>query len=260
MRASAVQFAAGIDVDENLAAIGRLVARASGSDLVVFPEASMHDFGRPDLPLGPIAQSVDGPFVAAVAAHARSLRATVVVGMFEASPDVERPFNTLVAIGPEGEVLGSYRKVHLYDSFGYRESDRLSAGDVKPLTIKVGDLVVGLMTCYDLRFPEYARLLVDAGADVLAVPAAWVRGPLKEDHWETLVRARAIENTVYIVAAAQTGAAYVGSSLVVDPMGVAVARLGDEPGVITAELTLDRLREVRERNPSLANRRLPIVR
>ena len=259
MRVSAVQFAATTDVDDNLATIGRLIERASGSDLVVVPEASMHDFGKPDQPLGAVAQHLDGPFVAAVASHARALRSTVVAGMFEASPDAARPYNTLVALGPDGGLLASYRKLHLYDSFGYRESDRLSPGDLDPVTIKVGDLVVGLMTCYDLRFPEYARLLVDAGADAIAVPAAWVRGPLKEDHWETLLRARAIENTVYVVGAAQTGSAYVGSSMIVDPMGVPVARLGDEAGVITADLTLERVREVRERNPSLANRRVSTV-
>jgi predicted amidohydrolase len=259
MRAYAVQFAATSDVDDNLAAIARAVASVSGADLVVLPEASMHDFGRPDLPLGPVAQSIDGPYVAAIAGHARALRSTVVAGMFETAPDGARPYNTLVALGPDGSLLASYRKAHLYDSFGYRESDRLSPGEIHPVTVKVGEFVVGMMTCYDLRFPEYARLLVDAGADLLVVPAAWVRGPLKEDHWETLLRARAIENTVYVVAAAQSGSAYAGSSMVVDPMGVAVARLGDEPGVIGAELTLDRLREVRERNPSLANRRLRSV-
>ncbi|HSS68904.1 MAG TPA: carbon-nitrogen hydrolase family protein [Nocardioidaceae bacterium] len=260
MRVAALQFAATTDVGDNIATIGGLIEQAPDADLVVAPEAAMHDFGKPDLPLGPVAQDVDGPFVAALAARARAIRATIVAGMFEKSADENRPYNTLVALGPDGDLLATYRKVHLYDSFGYRESDRLLPGDPDPVTLKVGDLVVGLMTCYDLRFPEYARLLVDAGADALAVPAAWVRGPLKEDHWETLLRARAIEHTAYVIAAAQTGPAYSGSSMVVDPMGVAIARLGDETGVATADVTLDRLREVRQRNPSLANRRLPAVR
>jgi deaminated glutathione amidase len=260
MRVSAIQFAATTDVDANVAAIGELIGRAAGSDLVVLPEASMHDFGKPDLPLGPAAQRLDGPFVAALAGHARAMRATIVAGMFEESADAMRPYNTVVAVAPDGDLQAVYRKVHLYDSFGYRESDRLSPGEPTPVAVKVGDLVVGLMTCYDLRFPEHARLLVDAGADALVVPAAWVRGPLKEDHWETLLRARAIENTAYVVAAAQTGAAYAGSSMVVDPMGVAFARLGDETGLITADLSPDRVREVRERNPSLANRRFRTVR
>jgi deaminated glutathione amidase len=116
-------------------------------------------------------------------------------------------------------------------------------------------LAVGLMTCYDLRFPEFARALVDAGADVLAVPAAWVAGPLKEDHWVTLLRARAIENTVYVTAAAQTGKAYSGRSMIVDPLGVTVAALGDAEGLATADVELQTIAAVRDRNPSLANRR-----
>jgi predicted amidohydrolase len=263
MRVAALQFSAATDADANAAAIAELLPRAAGADLVVLPEAAMYDFGKPDSPLGPAAQPIDGPFVAALAERSRATGSTIVAGMFETSPDPDRPYNTLVAVGPDGDLLGTYRKIHLYDSFGFRESDRLSAGSVTPVdpaTIKVGGLVVGLMTCYDLRFPEHARLLVDAGSDVLVVPAAWVRGPLKEDHWATLLRARAIENTVYVVGAAQTGPAYSASTMVVDPMGVAVARLGDEVGVATAEVTADRVREVRERNPSLANRRLPTVR
>jgi predicted amidohydrolase len=259
MRATAVQLAATTDVGENLAAMDALLRPARDCQLVVLPEATMHDFGAPDLPLGPAAQPLDGPFVAALTGHARRLGATVVAGMFEQSADPNRPFNTLVAAAPDGDLAATYRKVHLYDSFGYRESERLSSGPIEAVTLKVGDLVVGLMTCYDLRFPEHARMLVDAGADVLAVPAAWVRGPRKEDHWETLLRARAIENTVYAVGAGQTGKMYVGSSMIVDPMGVAVARMGDETGVIAAELSLERIREIRERNPSLANRRLPRV-
>jgi predicted amidohydrolase len=112
------------------------------------------------------------------------------------------------------------------------------------------------MTCYDLRFPEFARMLIDVGADVLAVPAAWVRGPLKEDHWVTLLRARAIENTAYVIGAAQTGSHYCGRSMIIDPMGVIVASLGDEEGVATGEARAERVADVRRRNPSLANRRL----
>jgi predicted amidohydrolase len=260
MRAAAIQFAATTDVAANIETLRELVPRAAGCDLIVLPEAAMHDFGKTDRPLGPVAQPLDGPFVAAVAELARQQGATIVAGMFETSPEPERPYNTLVAIAADGSVVATYRKVHLYDSFGYRESSRLLPGDPEPVTIKVGDLVIGLMTCYDVRFPEYARLLVDAGSDVLVVPAAWVGGPLKEDHWATLLRARAIENTAYVIGAAQTGPAYSAGSMIVDPMGVPIARLGDETAVLAADLTAERVREIRERNPSLANRRLPTVR
>ena len=157
--------------------------------------------------------------------------------------------------GPDGDLLATYRKTYLYDSFGYRESDRLTPGDGAAVTIKADDVTLGLMTCYDLRFPEFARGLVDAGAEALVVPAAWVRGPLKEDHWATLLRARAIENTCYVVAAGQTGATYIGCSMIIDPMGVALAALGDETALAVADVTPSRLADVRRRNPSLENRR-----
>jgi predicted amidohydrolase len=244
--------------------IGRLVADAvhgaegTGSDqhLVVLPEASMHDFGAADAPLGRTAQPLDGRFVAMLAQLAVRYRLTIVAGMFETSPDESRPYNTLVVLGPTGELVASYRKLHLYDSFGYRESDRLLAGDGSPVVVTVGGFRLGLLTCYDLRFPELSRLLVEAGADVLVVPAAWVKGPLKESHWETLLRARAIENTVYVLGAAQCGRSYIGRSMAVDPMGVVLAGLGVDEGVAVTTLERRVIEQARERNPSLANRRL----
>jgi predicted amidohydrolase len=120
----------------------------------------------------------------------------------------------------------------------------------------VGGLTVGLMTCYDLRFPELGRALVDRGAEVLVVPAAWVAGERKLDHWRTLVRARAIENTVYVVAAAQPAPRYTGHSMVVDPLGDVLAEAGDGDEVITAVLEREALEQARRTNPSLANRRM----
>jgi deaminated glutathione amidase len=257
VRTSVVQFAATTDVGANLQVVSRLVAEAAsaGAEFVVLPEAAMHDFGPPDLGLGPVAQRLDGPFVSALSELASSQGVWIVGGMFEQSADASRPFNTLVALSSTGELEATYRKTYLYDSFGYRESDRLLAGTGEPTVVQCGELAVGLMTCYDLRFPEYSRALVDCGVQALAVPAAWVRGPLKEDHWVTLLRARAIENTVYVAAAAQTGTHYCGRSMIVDPMGVTVAALGDDVAVATADLGASTVAAARERNPSLANRR-----
>ncbi|WP_298331037.1 carbon-nitrogen hydrolase family protein [Haloactinopolyspora sp.] len=254
MRVALTQLAAGVDTERNVDDIRRLTADLD-ADLIVFPEAVMHDFGDPATPLGPVAQPVDGPFVAALTAIAHERDAVVVAGMFESSPDPDRPYNTLVAVAPDGDVIGTYRKAHLYDSFGYRESDRLAAGDPVPALVEVDGLKLGLLTCYDLRFPEQSRALVEAGADVLVIPAAWVRGPLKEDHWETLLRARAIENTVYVAAAAQCGKAYCGRSMLVDPMGVAVAALGADEGIIVSTVEADRIATARDRNPALRHRR-----
>lgn len=225
-------------------------------DLVVLPEAVMHDFGAADHNLGAVAEPLDGPFVTLLSAQSKRLDSTMVAGMFERSDDPARPYNTLVALGPDGSLLGVSRKVHLYDSFGYRESDRLRPGPVEPAVVDVCGLRVGLMTCYDLRFPEYSRMLVDAGADALCVPAAWVRGPLKEDHWVTLLRARAIENTAYVLAAAQCGPTYCGLSQVVDPTGVVIAATGDQEAMVSATLRTERLAAARERNPALTHRRL----
>jgi predicted amidohydrolase len=249
-------MAAGLDPHENLATIYRLTGDLDDADLIVAPEAVMHDFGLPTTALGPVAQPLDGPFVAGLAEVARKHQATVVAGMFERSADPERPYNTLVALRPDGSMAATYRKVHLYDSFGYRESDRLLAGEPVPAVVDVGRLRIGLMTCYDLRFPEHARALVDAGADAFVVPSAWVRGPLKEDHWDTLVRARAIENTVYVAAAAQCGRTYCGRSMLVDPLGVAVAAAGDAETVVRGELDPGVIAAARERNPALQHRRV----
>lgn len=254
MRVTLVQLAAGLDPAANLAEIDRLTDGVT-ADLVILPEAVMHDFGPVDTPLGPAAQDLDGPFVTALADLAKRTDATVIAGMFERSDDPDRPYNTLVALGPDGQLRAAYRKIHLYDSFGYRESDRLRAGEPDATVVPVGDQMVGLMTCYDLRFPEHSRALVDAGATVLAVPAAWVRGPLKEDHWLTLLRARAIENTVYVAAAAQCGHQYCGQSALIDPFGVAVVTLGEAAGVTSGEIDSERLASVRARNPALEHRR-----
>lgn len=257
MRVALTQLAAGVDTERNVDDIRRLTADLD-VDLIVFPEAVMHDFGDPATPLGPVAQPVDGPFVAALTAIAHERDAVVVAGMFESSPDPDRPYNTLVAVAPDGDVIGTYRKAHLYDSFGYRESDRLAAGDPVPALVEVDGLKLGLLTCYDLRFPEQSRALVEAGADVLVIPAAWVRGPLKEDHWETLLRARAIENTVYVAAAGQCAPFGAGNSMVVDPMGVVVTSLGEQEGVAVAEADPARVAQVREVNPALALRRFSV--
>ncbi len=251
LRIALVQEAADLDPTANRSRVEALTP--ADADLVVLPEAFARDFGPAGSDVGPYAEPVDGPFGREVERVARSRGTTLVAGMFEASDDPGRPWNTLVV---RGAATTSYRKVHLYDSFGYRESDRLLPGAVEPTVIDVAGFAVGLMTCYDLRFPELARALVDRGAEVLVVPAAWVAGERKVDHWRTLARARAIENTVFVAAAGQPGPRYTGHSLVVDPMGDVLAEAGEGPALLTATLERRALDEARRTNPSLANRRL----
>lgn len=261
------QYVAGDDKAANRArAVAAVRAAAErGAGLVVLPEACMHGFGRPDQPLRPVAEPTDGPFGRALAQVAAETGVTVLAGMFETVPGEERVWNTVLAAGPAG-YLGSYRKLHLYDALGWTESARLRPGGLDLLdpagallTVDVGGLRVGVQTCYDLRFPELSRALVDAGADLLAVPAAWVAGPLKETHWETLCRARAIENTCYLAAAAQSPPQYTGRSMILDPMGVPVASLGEADGLAVAEVSADRLAAVRAMLPVLVHRRYAVV-
>jgi len=255
MQVAVVQQASDLEPEINRARLDELAP--AEVDLVVFPEAFARDFGEAGSDVSTYAEATDGPFATEVARVAEVRGTTVVAGMFESSADPDRPFNTLVV---RGAASADYRKIHLYDSFGYRESDRLTAGPLEDppgaALVKAGGFTLGLMTCYDLRFPELARSLVSGGAEVLVVPAAWVAGPRKVDHWRTLLRARAIENTVFVVAAAQPAPRYSGHSMVVDPLGDVLAEAGDDDEILTAALRRDVLEEARRTKPSLANRRL----
>lgn len=255
------QFAPIADTDANLAEIRRLsqVAAERGAGLVVFPEYS--SYFEPQMGEASVAaaQPVDGPFVAGLADIARELGLVVVAGMLERAE--ERRFsNTVVALDASGELVATYRKLHLYDAFGQRESDWVKAGDLdEPRTFAFDGFTVGLQTCYDLRFPEVTRRLVDAGADLVLVPSEWVRGPLKEAHWHTLVTARALENTVYVAAADHPAPVGAGNSMIVDPMGVELATIGEQTDVALAWLTPERIAAVRQVNPALALRRFAVV-
>jgi len=254
------QFAPGDDRDRNLAVIEQFAAEAAGrgATLVVFPEYS--SFFEPELGDASVAaaEALDGPFVSGLGAIAMRLGIHVVAGMLEVA-DGDKVSNTLVAVDPSGTLVATYRKLHLYDAFGYTESARVRAGDIEePQTFGWNGFTVGMQTCYDIRFPEVTRRLVDAGADLVLVPAEWVRGPLKEHHWRVLVTARALENTIYIAAADQAPPIGAGNSMVVDPMGVELVTIGEESGVAVAEVTRERVESVRITNPALALRRFGV--
>lgn len=256
------QFAPGNDKEANLLAVRDLATEAAqlGAKLVVFPEYSSHFVPE----LGPetveAAEPIDGPFATALGALAKVLGIHIVAGMVERAASADRVSNTVIAVDPHGERVAKYRKMHLYDAFGQKESDWVVPGAIEtPETFVVGGVTVGIQTCYDLRFPEVTRRLVDAGAEVVAVPSEWVRGPLKEHHWRTLVIARALENTIYLLAADHAPPVGVGNSMVVDPMGVELVTIGETTDVAVAYLTSTRLAEVRRVNPALALRRFRIT-
>ncbi|ACZ20776.1 predicted amidohydrolase [Sanguibacter keddieii DSM 10542] len=260
MRVTIAQLEVSGDHPANLVVVRQAVAealRVSG-DLLVLPEyASGYDASGVGVAH---AETLDGPFVTTLRELTAGTSLTVVGGMVQAAADGGLPGNVVVVVRG-GDLVGSYRKVHLYDAFGHRESDRLAAGDpaAEPLVVPVGDLQVGVMTCYDLRFPESARRLVDAGAQVLVVPAAWAAGPGKVEQWRILAQARAIENVSAVVAVGQAGRGVSGHSLLVGPDGAVAMELGDGPAYRTADVDAEGVVAERDRNPSLVNRRYTVV-
>ncbi|ALO65765.1 carbon-nitrogen hydrolase family protein [Arthrobacter alpinus] len=257
MKVSVGQFNPGGDVVENLATMRRLAVTAAQEDskLVVFPEEAMFSVGRIE---GDFAAAVDAnwtTFVQGLSMIASEVGIAVIAGGYEASGEA-RPYNTVVALGDDGEILGTYRKLHLYDAFSYQESTRIKPSDRGITLVEIGGFKVGIMTCYDIRFPELARALALAGADMICVSAAWFKGEHKIDHWETLLKARAIENTCWVAAAGTSSEHCIGHSAILDPMGIALDFLNDEAeGVATTDVTHRRIEEVREFLPVLRNRR-----
>ena len=173
-------------------------AAEQGADLAVFPEATQVRFGSD---LRAAAEPLDGPFCSGLAAAAKDTGVALVAGVFEPAPD-GRVYNTAVAFDGRGELVASYRKLHLFDAFGHRESELVAPGSALVVCTLAG-VRAGLEICYDVRFGELSRALAAAGASLLVLPAAWAAGPVKEEHWVTLVRARAIENTVWVAAVGQ---------------------------------------------------------
>ncbi|MBO9577835.1 MAG: carbon-nitrogen hydrolase family protein [Microbacteriaceae bacterium] len=255
------QFAPGADAAANLGTIRRLAADAvaRGASLIVFPEYSQFFDGEPGPGWAAHAEALDGAFVDALSALADELGAHLVAGLIERAAEAGRIHNTVVAVAPGAGLVARHRKLHLYDAFGGRESDWIEPGAIEaPQVFGWAGLTVGLQTCYDVRFPEVTRRIVDAGAEVVLIPAEWVRGPLKEHHWRSLVTARALENTIYVAGADHTPPVGVGTSLVVDPMGVPIAQLGEAEGVAVAAVSASRIADVRSVNPSLALRRFRV--
>ncbi|TFD23283.1 carbon-nitrogen hydrolase family protein [Cryobacterium sp. TMS1-13-1] len=263
MRVSLAQIESGTNKLHNLALMQQTAQRAAaeGANLVVFPEYAMYEKKSVDASFAVAAEPVTGPFVRALAAIAVALHITLVAGIVETNENDPRPFNTIVVLSPDGVLQAQYRKMHLFDSFGFRESEWISpAADLAPVVAEVtgcsGErLRIGLMTCYDLRFPELGRELADAGADLVLVCSSWVPGPQKDDQWRVLAQARAIENSYFVGAVSQCPPISIGRSLLVDPAGRVLGELGLQPGMLTVDVDPDQVRQARQRNPALHHRR-----
>ena len=260
MRIALAQILSGTDPAANLQLVAEHSRQAAdaGANLVVFPEATMCRFG---VPLGPVAEPVDGPWADGVRRIAADSNLTVVAGMFTPSGD-GRVKNTLIAAGPHD--FAHYDKIHLYDAFGFTESRTVAAGR-DPVVITVDGVLVGLTVCYDIRFPALYTELARRGAEVIAVCASWGAGPGKLDQWTLLARARALDSMSYVAAAGQAdpGDAHpsgsgaptgVGGSLVVSPLGEVVASAGSQPQLLVADIDVGRVAEARESIAVLRNR------
>ncbi|QGN32191.1 carbon-nitrogen hydrolase family protein [Microlunatus sp. Gsoil 973] len=267
MRVALGQLVSSADPQANLDLVEDYARRAAadGAGLVVFPEATMCAFGNR---LDTVAEPLDGPWVTRLTGIARSYGVTVVAGIFtpggERGPDGrEKVINTLVATGPDG--LTSYHKIHLFDAFGFAESDTVVAGD-QPVIIEVGGTKIGLTLCYDVRFPGLYQTLADRGAEVIIVSASWGAGPGKVQQWKLLTQARALDSTCYLLAVGQAdptttgvGATVaptgVGYSAAIDPTGAAITAAGPEPELLITDLDPAVVAAVRRSIPVIANRR-----
>ncbi|GAP56050.1 hydrolase Rv0480c/MT0498 [Arthrobacter sp. Hiyo6] len=271
MRVALAQVITGRDTGRNLALVEEYAkqAKEGGAELVVFPEATMRAFGNS---LVDIAEPVDGPWAARVRAIAAELDIVIVAGMFTPGTElddgaprgtVRKVRNTLLVCGPG--VDASYDKIHLFDAFGFEESDTVDAGTT-PVTFDLGGLTFGLATCYDIRFPDLFTENADRGAEVNIVCASWGAGPGKVEQWQLLARARAVDSTTIVLACGQSDPATegmeakgsaptgVGHSAVVSPFGEVLKELDGGTGLLFADLDPAVVKDARTKLPVLANR------
>lgn len=244
----------------NAAQCTQLIQQATqqGADLLIMPEAILAtDIGDPDC-VRQCAQPLDGPFMREILATTTHTALTVVFTLYVPA-NGGRVANVQVAL-QRGKIVATYHKLHLYDAFAMQESQSVEPGKMLPPIFDVAGIKVGMMTCYDLRFPEEAKSLALRGAELIVLPAAWVRGLNKERHWETLITARALDTTCFIAAVSECGPHTIGASMIADPMGLVIARAGETPALVMAHITRERLVQARNVLPVLTNGRfLPPV-
>lgn len=247
---------------ENVAKMIRMIQQAAerGADVAVFPEDCYFDVDAPrEHGEGP--EPLDGYFVTQMRAAAEKYRINLVPGSFECRAENGKYYNTALFIDRKGEILSRYDKIHLMKAMNYDESEHVEAGSA-PAVFDTDIGRVGLMVCYDLRFPELARGMVQAGADIIFVPAFWPAGsplPPRTDHWDTLVNCTALLNQTYVIAVNQYGHMSTeipfGRSCAVDPWGTVVAQCPNKVGVVYAELDMDYQEQVRQKLATWQNRR-----
>ena len=257
-----VQFKASTDKTLNLKRILNYIEKASklGAALCAFPEFMMFytNSSQTAKQLANLAETINGNFVTTIAKTAKENHIQVIGSFYEKSRKKNRVYDTSFVIDKSGKVISTYRKIHLYDALGFRESDKMTSGSkiTKPVKTSLGK--IGMMICYDLRFPEMARSLAVAGSEVLVVPSAWVKGNMKEEHWITINKTRAIENGCYVIAPDQVGNIYCGRSLVVDPYGKILLDMKKKQGIGFVNIDLNKVKQTRKILPLLQNRRTDV--
>jgi predicted amidohydrolase len=262
MKAAVVQFKASTNKDANLKKILDFISKAAQNkaELVAFPEFMMFytDSSQNPKQLASMAEKINGNFVNSIAKAAKENRIQVVGSFYEKSNKKDHVFDTSFVIDKSGKVISTYRKIHLYDALGFRESDKMTPGSkiTRPIKTSIGK--IGMMICYDLRFPEISRMLASSGSEVLVVPSAWVKGNMKEEHWLTLNKTRAIENGCYVIAPDHVGNIYCGRSVVVDPYGKILLDLKKKQGIGYADIDLKKIKQIRKVLPLLKNRRTDV--
>lgn len=266
-KAAIVQMKSSIDKELNLAHSLKLINEASKKKarLICFPEFQMA-YSPPEQKsesLHKIAEKITGNFVSTLSNSAKQNRINVIATLYEiinTNDKKHKVFDTGVIINELGKLQSIYRKVHLYDALGFKESKKLLAGSTieKPSKTSVGKL--GLLICYDMRFPEISRILTVNGANILVSPSAWVAGFMKREHWEIMVRARAIENGVYVLAPNQVGNIYCGHSMAVDPFGATILDMENRDGIEFIDIDCSKIDTTRRTLPLLTNRRTDVYR
>lgn len=259
MRVAIAQLSSTKDKNLNLEKAKEYIQKAKekGADIVVLPELYMV-YTSDTLGTKPsdFAEPLDGPFVTGLSEAAKKSEVYVICGVFESTPEEEnRAYNTTVTIDDSGKLINAYRKTHLYDAFSHKESDEIIPGSEPNPVVETKFGRLGIMVCYELRFPEISRSLALKEADYLVTPSGWVAGNMKEEHWETLLRARAIENTSHIIASNQVGNIFTGRSMILDPMGVIIGDAGEEETILIREICDKRTENVRKKLPSVKDRR-----
>ncbi len=250
-----LQFGSTHDKSANLDKIRRLLRRAS-ADLIIMPEYSMLNIvGLSPEKVYELSEDLNGNFIRGISKIATEYSAHVVVGVIIRSSNPPKVFNTALLIGPSGDVWISYRKIHLFNAYGYRESDYMEYGSEPSPVVDIGKAKVAIAICFDIRFPELFRIYALSGAELIAIPAGWFKGPAKEETLSFLARCRAHENTVYIAIANQYSEHFTGRSMIVDPLGIVVADLGVGEKYSEHTIDIDYIYEVRKILPVLKLRR-----